>query len=72
MKKRWNKPGYAILISLILLVLSTGVIVFEFQYQRQQLRVNRELMQKLEYQIKQNLNKSDDDSKENVHNFQNE
>ena len=46
------RAGYAILISLILLMLSTGVVVFEFQYQKQQLTVNRELMLKLQYQIR--------------------
>lgn len=53
------RAGYAILISLILLMLSTGVVVFEFQYQKQQLTVNRELMLKLQDQIRENLNRAD-------------
>ena len=57
MKKRTirMRAGYAILISLILLVLSTGVVVFEFQYQKNQLAVNRELMLKLQDQIRENF-----------------
>lgn len=73
MKKRTirMRAGYAILISLILLVLSTGVVVFEFQYQKNQLAVNRELMLKLQDQIKENLKGADDYAKEKVHNFKN-
>lgn len=73
MKKQTVKmrAGYAILISLILLMLSTGVVVFEFQYQKQQLTVNRELMLKLQYQIRENLSRADDYTKEKVHNFRN-
>ena len=73
MKKQTVKmrAGYAILISLILLMFSTGVVVFEFQYQKQQLTVNRELMLKLQYQIRENLSRSDDYTKEKVHNFRN-
>lgn len=73
MKKQTVKmrAGYAILISLILLMLSTGVVVFEFQYQKQQLTVNRELMLKLQYQISENLSRADDYAKEKVHNFRN-
>ena len=61
MKKRTirMRAGYAILISLILLVLSTGVVVFEFQYQKNQLAVNRELMLKLQDQIRENLKGAD-------------
>ena len=65
------RAGYAILISLILLMLSTGVVVFEFQYQKQQLTVNRELMLKLQDQIRENLNRADNCRKEKVHNFRN-
>lgn len=65
------RAGYAILISLILLVLSTGVVVFEFQYQKNQLAVNRELMLKLQDQIRENLKRADDYAKEKVHNFKN-
>lgn len=74
MKKQTVKirAGYVILISLILLMLSTGVVVFEFQYQKQQLTVNRELMLKLQYQISENLSRADDYAKEKVHNFRNE
>lgn len=73
MKKRTirMRAGYAILISLILLVLSTGVVVFEFQYQKNQLAVNRELMLKLQDQIRENLKGADDYTKEKVHNFKN-
>lgn len=73
MKKQTVKmrAGYAILISLILLMLSTGVVVFEFQYQKQQSTVNRELMLKLQYQIRENLSRADDYAKEKVHNFRN-
>ncbi len=73
MKKQTVKmrAGYAILISLILLMFSTGVVVFEFQYQKQQLTVNRELMLKLQYQIRENLSRADDYTKEKVHNFRN-
>lgn len=73
MKKRTirMRAGYAILISLILLVLSTGVVVFEFQYQKNQLAVNRELMLKLQDQIRENLKGADDYAKEKVHNFKN-
>lgn len=73
MKKRTirMRAGYAILISLILLVLSTGVVVFEFQYQKNQLAVNRELMLKLQDQIRENLKRADDYAKEKVHNFKN-
>lgn len=73
MKKRTirMRAGYAILISLILLVLSTGVVVFEFQYQKNQLAVNRELMLKLQDQIRENLKGADDYVKEKVHNFKN-
>ena len=73
MKKRTirMRAGYAILISLILLVLSTGVVVFEFQYQKNQLAVNRELMLKLQDQIRENLNRADSCTKEKVHNFKN-
>lgn len=73
MKKRTirMRAGYAILISLILLVLSTGVVVFEFQYQKNQLAVNRELMLKLQDQIRENLKGVDDYAKEKVHNFKN-
>ncbi|WP_314737937.1 hypothetical protein [Limosilactobacillus urinaemulieris] len=53
-------------------MLSTGVVVFEFQYQKQQLTVNRELMLKLQYQIRENLSRADDYAKEKVHNFRNE
>ncbi len=65
------RAGYAILISLILLMLSTGVVVFEFQYQKQQLTVNRELMLKLQDQIRENLNRADNCTKKKVHNFRN-
>lgn len=65
------RAGYAILISLILLMLSTGVVVFEFQYQKQQLTVNRELMLKLQDQIRENLNRADNCTKEKVYNFRN-
>ena len=65
------RAGYAILISLILLMLSTGVVVFEFQYQKQQLTVNRELMLKLQDQIRENLNIADNKKKKKVHNFRN-
>ena len=65
------RAGYAILISLILLMLSTGVVVFEFQYQKQQLTVNRELMLKLQDQIRENLNRAANCTKEKVHNFRN-
>ena len=65
------RAGYAILISLILLMLSTGVVVFEFQYQKQQLTVNRELMLKLQDQIRENLNRADNCTKEKVHDFRN-
>lgn len=65
------RAGYAILISLILLMLSTGVVVFEFQYQKQQLTVNRELMLKLQDQIRENLNRADNCTKEKFHNFRN-
>lgn len=73
MKKRTirMRAGYAILISLILLALSTGVVVFEFQYQKNQLAVNRELMLKLQDQIRENLNGTADYAKEKVHNFKN-
>ena len=73
MKKRTirTRAGYAILISLILLALSTGVVVFEFQYQKNQLAVNRELMLKLQDQIRENLNGPADYAKEKVHNFKN-
>lgn len=64
-------PGYALLISLILLIISTGVVISEFQYQKQQSEVNREIMQKLQSQIKQNLNNSNNDPKENIHKFRN-
>lgn len=74
MKRRITRPqtGYAILISLILLVLSTGVIIFEFQYQKQQSIINRELIQKLRYQIKENIDRTNDRTKENVHNYRGE
>ena len=65
------RAGYAILISLILLALSTGVVVFEFQYQKNQLAVNRELMLKLQDQIRENLNGTADYAKEKVHNLKN-
>jgi hypothetical protein len=65
------RAGYAILISLILLALSTGMVVFEFQYQKNQLAVNRELMLKLQDQIRENLNGTADYAKEKVHNFKN-
>ncbi|EEJ40681.1 MAG: hypothetical protein ACI31O_00480 [Limosilactobacillus vaginalis] len=52
-------------------MLSTGVVVFEFQYQKQQLTVNRELMLKLQDQIRENLNRADNCTKEKVHNFRN-
>ncbi|GEM_PF-5509143 len=73
MKKRTirMRAGYAILISLILLALSTGMVVFEFQYQKNQLAVNRELMLKLQDQIRENLNGTADYAKEKVHNFKN-
>ena len=73
MKKRTirMRAGYAILISLILLALSTGVVVFEFQYQKNQLAVNRELMLKLQDQIRENLNGTADYAKEKVHNLKN-
>lgn len=66
-----TRPGYALLISLILLTLSAGVIVFEFQYQKQQSMVNRELMLKLQSQIRQNLDNSNGNPKEKVHNLKN-
>lgn len=66
-----NRPGYALLISMLLLLFSTGIIIFEFQYQKHQFFINREMNRKLEGQIKENLDKFSSLKKENNHNFQN-
>ncbi|MBB1085442.1 hypothetical protein [Limosilactobacillus fastidiosus] len=67
-----TRPGYALLISLILLTLSAGVVVFEFRYQKQQSMVNHELMLKFQSQIRQNLDKLNDNSREKVPNLEGE
>lgn len=68
---RSSQQGYALLISMLLLTLTTGMIVFEFEYQKHQATVNRELVQELQKKTREDLIAANDQSKEKVHKFKN-
>lgn len=66
-----KQSGYALLVSLIILALSAGIIIFEFQAQKQQNKIDRELCQKFIDQSSQNLKFANKQAKGKVHKIEN-
>lgn len=54
-KIKFSQPAYAMITSLIMLVISTGVIIFEIQYAAHQSKLYDNLSDKLIEQTRDNL-----------------